>query len=123
MAHFKNLFDVQIINAKDRRCLSISQTEVQHFERGSILGPSAEVQRSTELGSSMSDARFLKRDGGWSMHGKVPMVEGRRTLKLRCHTLKLNNGNKLCLLCRTTHSFATETTQRKSFEAKSFFVV
>jgi hypothetical protein len=30
--------------------------------------------------------------------------------------------NKLCLLCRTTHSFATETTQRKTFEAKSFFV-
>ena len=55
--------------------------EVQHFERGSILGPSAEAQRSTELGSSMSDARFFKRDGRWSMHGKVQIADGRCTVK------------------------------------------
>ena len=58
-----------------------NSSEVQHFERGSILGPSAEVQRSTELGSSMSDARFLKRDGRWSMHGRVRMVDGRCTVE------------------------------------------
>ena len=62
-------------------CVESSEPEVQLFERGSILGPSAEVQRSTKLESSMSDARFLKRDGRWSMHGRVRIVDGRCTVE------------------------------------------